>query len=64
MHPYLFSVIYRERLAQFERDAERRRQLPKPEPRPLRTRFGSLLSRSRRRTPVVTRTTAEARPCH
>ena len=63
MHPYFFSVIYRERLAQFEREAEIRRHLPKRE-RPRLKQFRSLLPGSPKRAPVVARTAAEARPCH
>ena len=63
MHSYIAYELYRQRLAQYEREAEVRRQLPKREHRWLR-RFGSLLPRSRRRAPVVARTAAEAHPCH
>ncbi len=63
MHPYFFSLLYRERLAYYEREAEYRRQLPKRE-RHLLERFGSLLPTSRRRTTVVTGASAGARPCH
>ena len=68
MHPYFFSQLYRERLAQFEREAEYRRHLPKRERRLLR-QVGSLLMRSHRTVPIVTvpivaPVTAEARPCH
>ena len=63
MNPYYFSLVYRERLAEFERQAEIRRHLPKREHRSLR-RFGSLLTRSRRPAPVVAPITAEAHPCH
>ena len=63
MHPYFFSLLYRERLAQFEREAEIRRLLPKRERRSLK-QFGSLLPRSRRRAQVVVPSVTEARPCH
>ena len=63
MHPYFFSLLYRERLAEFERQAEIRRHLPKRESRRL-PRFGSLLTRFRRHAPVVASAGAEARPCH
>ena len=62
MHPYFFSLVYRERLAQYEREAELRRQLPKQDHR-LLTWFGSLLTGSRKRAPVVTNATAGAHPC-
>ena len=67
MHPYFFSQLYRERLAEFERQAEYRRHLRKRE-RPSLKRFGSLLAQSRRRVPtaapLVPPVAAEARPCH
>ena len=63
MHPYFFSLLYPERLAQFEREAKYRRHLPKQDRRLLK-RFVSLVSRSRRRAPVVTAASASARPCH
>jgi hypothetical protein len=63
MHPYFFSLLYRERLAQFEREAEYRRHLPKRERRLLR-HVGSLLTRSRRPAPLVPPIAAKARPCH
>jgi hypothetical protein len=63
MHPYFFSLLYRERLAQYEREAEYRKHLPKREHRFLK-RFASLLSRSRRRAPVVATAAAKAHPCH
>jgi len=63
MHPYFFSLLYRERLAQFEREAEIRRYLPKREHR-WPKRFASWLPRSRRPAPLVPPVVAEARPCH
>ncbi len=63
MDPYFFSLLYRERLAQFEREAEIARHLPKRERRGLK-QFRSWLPGSQRRAPLITRTAAEARPCH
>ena len=63
MHPYLFSLLYRERLAQFEREAEIRRHLPRREHR-WPKRFASLLPMSRWRAPVVATAAAKAHPCH
>ena len=63
MHSYIAYELYRQRLAQYEREAEVRRQLPKREHRWLR-RSGSLFARWRRPAPVVARTAAETRPCH
>ena len=63
MHPYFFSLLYRERLAQFEREAEYRRHLPRRERRGLR-RFGSLRPTSRRLEPLVPPVAVKARPCH
>ena len=63
MHPYFFSQLYRERLAEFEREAEIRRLLPKRESHRLK-RFASVLTRSRRTVPTVAPVAAEARPCH
>ena len=60
MNPYFFSQRYREQLAEFERLAEIRRQMPKP-PSRWPGRFSSVLARLRRHRPVVA---AEARPCH
>ena len=62
MHPYFFSLLYRERLAQFEREAEIRRLLPKRERRSLK-RFASLLPHARRRALLVAPATAEACTC-
>ena len=63
MHPYFFSLLYRERLAQFEREAEYRRHFSKEKSHRLK-RFASVLTRSRRHAPVVSPVVAEARPCH
>lgn len=63
MHYLVAYEIYRQRVAQFEREAEVRRLLPQRERQRL-TRFGSLLTTSRSRAPVVARAAAEARPCH
>jgi hypothetical protein len=59
MHPYFFYVIHRQRMAELERQAEVRRQLPQRERRSL-PRVGSVLARLHLHTPVA----AEARPCH
>ncbi len=63
MHPYFFSLLYRERLAQFEREAEYRRHLPRRERR-WPKRFASLFTRLRRPAPLAPPVVAEARPCH
>jgi hypothetical protein len=63
MHPYFFSLLYRERVAQYERDAEYRRHFPKQKSHRLK-RFVSLFTRLRRRTRTVAPVAAEARPCH
>jgi hypothetical protein len=60
VNPYYFSQRYREQLAEFERLAEIRRQMPKP-PSPWPGRLSSVLALVRRNGPVVA---AEARPCH
>ena len=62
MDPYLFSQLYRERLAQFEREAQYRRDLPKRERRLLR-QVSSLLMGSRRPARLVPTTAAEACTC-
>lgn len=62
MHPYFFSQLSRERLAQFEREAQYRRDLPKRERRLLR-QVGSRLMRSLRTARLVPATTAEACTC-
>ena len=64
MNSYVAYELYRERLAQYEREAEVRRHLPKRQRRWL-ARFGLSLPRFRKRAPVVVaRAVAEARPCH
>ena len=60
MHPYFFSLLYRERLAQFEREAQYRRHLPKQKSHRLK-RLASVLTRSR---PLVPPVAVKARPCH
>lgn len=60
---YIAYELYRERLAQFEREAEIRRHLPTRERR-WSKRFSSLLPRSRKPAPLVPPVAAEARPCH
>jgi hypothetical protein len=62
MHPYFFSQLYRERLAQYDREAEYRRHLPKRERRLLR-HVGSLLTRSHRPVPLVASAGAKAHTC-
>ena len=61
MHSYIAYELYRERLAQIERDAEIRRQLPR------RKRRGSRHSRVpawfRRRAQPVVHTATHAQPC-
>ena len=63
MHHFIAYELHRQWLAQFEREAEIRRQLPKREHRWVK-QFDSLLPRSRRRAPLVAHAAAEARPCH
>ena len=62
MHPYVTYILYRERLAQFEREAEIRRHLPKRE-HPRLKRFGSLRPVTRRRPPVVSPTALDTCSC-
>ena len=62
MHSYITYELYRERLAQFEREAELRRHLPRRERRGLR-RFSGSIPRFRRRARLVAGAGAEAQPC-
>lgn len=63
MHHLIFLELHRQRVAQFEREAEIRRQLPKREGGWLK-RFSMPVPRSRRRARLVARAAAEARTCH
>jgi hypothetical protein len=65
MHPYFFSLLYRERLAQFEREAEYRRHFPKEAKQANHRfkRFASALTRSRRTAPTAAPVASEAHPC-
>ena len=63
MHPYFFSLLYRQRLAEFERQAKYRRQFTKQKSQRVK-RFVSVLSRPRRTVPTAAPVAAKARPCH
>ncbi len=63
MHPYFFSLLYREQLAEYERQAEYRRHIPRQKGH-LVKRFVSMVTRSRRSAATVPPVAAEARPCH
>ena len=62
MHSYIAYELYRERLAQIERDAEIRRQLPRRERRGVR-RLSASISRFRRRAQPVAPAEPHAQPC-
>ncbi len=63
MNSYIAYELYRQRVAEYEREAEIRRNLPKREHRRM-AQFRSLLPGHRRRVPLVARTATKARPCH
>lgn len=63
MHHLIILELHRQTVAQWEREADVRRQLPEREGGWL-TRFTPHLPKSRRRAQMVARAAVEARTCH